>query len=188
VACADGSSLDGRWRERGERGRGGGGRAHPRWPDITRYSFHGACHSGLGHLEGMRRITCAEVGAALSVAAANLSICLDFCWNGINALLASLPPPASPAAGRSSISRPMALGLAAPAGAGSVLDVMPDDAARGPSVTPSHHHPQASFHQFSRVNAHVRLTSDKEGAQRGWVLCTQRSIAGWAAGLLHAVW
>lgn len=95
---------------------------------MTRYSFHGACHSGLGHLEGMRRITCAEVGAALSVAAANLSICLDFSWNGISALLASLPP-ASPAAGRSSMSRPIALGLAAPAGAGSVLDVMPDDAA-----------------------------------------------------------
>lgn len=30
---------------------------HPRCPLITRYSFHGACHSGLGHLLGRRFAT-----------------------------------------------------------------------------------------------------------------------------------
>ncbi len=34
--------------------------SHPRWPAITRYSFQGACHTGRGHLLGMRRATAAE--------------------------------------------------------------------------------------------------------------------------------
>mmetsp|Transcript_17015 Transcript_17015/g.50786 ORF Transcript_17015/g.50786 Transcript_17015/m.50786 type:complete len:223 (+) Transcript_17015:1232-1900(+) len=35
-------------------------RTHPKWPLMTRYSFHGACQAGRGHLEGMRRATAAE--------------------------------------------------------------------------------------------------------------------------------
>lgn len=29
-------------------------RTHPKWPDITRYNFHGACHFGFG-MAGARR-------------------------------------------------------------------------------------------------------------------------------------
>jgi hypothetical protein len=29
-------------------------RTHPKWPDITRYNFHGACHFGFG-MVGARR-------------------------------------------------------------------------------------------------------------------------------------
>lgn len=33
---------------------------HPRWPLMTRYSFQGACHTGRGHLLGIRRATAAD--------------------------------------------------------------------------------------------------------------------------------
>jgi hypothetical protein len=33
---------------------------HPRWPEMTRYIRHGACHTGLGHLLGSRRAIAAE--------------------------------------------------------------------------------------------------------------------------------
>lgn len=35
-------------------------RTHPRWPEITRYMRHGACHAGRGHLLGSRRAIAAE--------------------------------------------------------------------------------------------------------------------------------
>lgn len=34
--------------------------AHPRWPEMTRYMRHGACHAGRGHLLGSRRAIAAE--------------------------------------------------------------------------------------------------------------------------------
>eukprot|EP00955_Chlamydomonas_euryale_P101055 365321-Chlamydomonas_euryale.AAC.22 len=36
-------------------------RTQPKWPDTTRYSLHGACHAGRGHLEPRRRLTAAEL-------------------------------------------------------------------------------------------------------------------------------
>ena len=32
---------------------------HPRWPLMTRYIFQGACQSGRGHLDAIRRASCA---------------------------------------------------------------------------------------------------------------------------------
>lgn len=38
-------------------------RTQPRWPDTTRYSFQGACHTGRGQREPSRRLMAAELCA-----------------------------------------------------------------------------------------------------------------------------
>ena len=45
--------------EKVEGERWGNDRAHPRWPLMTRYIFQGACQSGRGHLDAIRRASCA---------------------------------------------------------------------------------------------------------------------------------
>mmetsp|Transcript_9485 Transcript_9485/g.19646 ORF Transcript_9485/g.19646 Transcript_9485/m.19646 type:complete len:215 (-) Transcript_9485:279-923(-) len=54
-------------------------RTQPKCPEITRYSFQGACQSGLGHLLGMRLITAADVGLLLGFSLIVASA-LDCSW------------------------------------------------------------------------------------------------------------